>query len=127
MCISKISEDDSYLDLTCFNVHQSLELLLKYIIESLGYQAPKTHAIDDLLEYTRSFGFEYSRFDELQALTYEVNKWETTSRYGSGIKTTISKVNVILNHIDQIKKEFGTILEDSSELDKVIRESRGRS
>ena len=104
--LSKVTMDDNYMDWACFHAHQSLELLLKHIIESNGMQSPKTHSIDDLLVYAKTSGFSYSDAEELSNLSYEINKWETTSRYGKGIKTTVNKVQVVYKHIDKIRDEF---------------------
>lgn len=105
-CLNKIAEDDCNMDIACFNAHQALELLLKHIIESYGLQAPKTHMIDDLLVYAETGGFKYSDSDSLKNLAWEVNKWETVSRYGSGIKTTTDKIKQVYVHIQKIENEF---------------------
>lgn len=116
----KITLDNSYLDWACFNAHQSLELLLKHIIEIGGLQSPRTHAIDDLIVFCKEAGFTYSRFDELNNLAYEINRWETTTRYGKGVKTTINKLNVVYEHISKIKEEFITYESKSSSLDRMF-------
>lgn len=105
-CLKHITEDDAYMDMACFNAQQALELLLKHIIECNGIQAPKTHDIDDLIIYAETAGFKYSRVDELKGIADTISKWETKSRYGSGIVTTKEKLNKVYKHILDIRDEF---------------------
>ena len=105
-CLNRVADDDSNLDIACFNAQQSLESLLKYIIETNGMQAPKTHDIDELLVYARSSGFTYSDENRLMEMSYKISKWETTSRYGQGIKTTANSLEAVYSHIEKIREEF---------------------
>ena len=116
----KITLDNSYLDWACFNAHQSLELLLKYIIETGGLQSPKTHAINDLIIFCKETGFTYSRFNELNNLAYDINKWETKTRCGEGVKVNIDELNIVYEHISKIKEEFITYENKSSSLDRMF-------
>lgn len=113
--MSNISSDDSNMDTACFCAHQALELLLKYIIEVNGMQPPKTHEIDTLLTYAKSSGFDYSKYDDLYNFADKLNKWETSSRYGSGILTNVEALKKAYNFIEEILSEFMKGKEEDSQ------------
>lgn len=104
--MGKVADDECYMDVACFNMQQSLELLLKFIIEDRGMQAPKTHDICDLLVFVKTAGFVYSKYDALYEMGDTLTKWETRSRYGSGIISTIEKLRDVYKHIVQLEDEY---------------------
>lgn len=105
-CLDKVSLDDSYMDIACFHAYLSLELLIKFVMESCGVQSSKNTTMDDLLTYLDTVGFQYSRAEELRDLALSINSWRNPSEYGSGIKTTINKVQIVYDHINRMNKEF---------------------
>lgn len=87
--LKKVSEDDAYLDSAAFDAQQSLEFMLKFIMSERNIQYPKTHSILLLYKYLSAAGFTFD--DEGRLLVYAdaITEWETESRYGQGVKTTV--------------------------------------
>ena len=48
--LRRVDEDDAYLDIACFETHQSVEFLLKSILMENGIEFNKSHDIRYLIE-----------------------------------------------------------------------------
>lgn len=85
---NKSSGEDSKMDKATFMLHQSLEFVLKYIIEQTSGQYSKGHDITLIITEAQSVGIQRTELSALLPYAHTVTSWEASARYGSGIKTT---------------------------------------
>lgn len=127
--LTKAGEDDAYLDLAAFHAQQSLEFLLKYIIECIGLSYPKTHRIGELYEVLEQNGFTFAMAMELSNAASDITAWETESRYGSGCKTTkgyIEKCYKIIESLDEGWKSYSSSGANSGQkLSNLFKDAEG--
>ena len=57
----KVSDDDAYLDIACFETQQALEFLMKAILLENGVSYNKSHDIRYLLSLLEDVNFEFSK------------------------------------------------------------------
>ncbi len=87
-----IGTDDAYLDDCCYNLQQSIELGLKYIIEMNGEEYVETHDIRAQLNKLRSMGIYLNFAENLRMMASTLNSWETESRYNDNFTSLIEDV-----------------------------------
>ena len=102
--LSKVSIDEAYLDIACFETQQAMEFLIKAILLEYGIIYDKSHDIRYLLMLLDQTGFSFSKHDALETLADTITDWEEQSRYGKGMKTMVQTVqrvhNVFINMND---------------------------
>jgi len=104
IALTKVVDDDAYLDLACFNTQQGIEFLIKAILEENGKVYDKTHNIRYLLELLKDTGFVFDKMEELENISDTVTQWEEKSRYGKGVKTmvqTVKRVHKMYNSLNE--------------------------
>ena len=104
--VGKISEDDAYLDIACFETQQAVEFLLKTILQEYGVAYEKTHNIRYLLDLVKSSGFVFDKEDDFDILADTLTDWEQSSRYGKGVKTTINTILRMHNIYNSMNQAF---------------------
>lgn len=114
--LKKVSEDDAYLDIACFETQQALEFLIKEILNEKGTPYPKSHDIDFLLSLLAETGFTFEGFDTLALLSGTVTDWEEHSRYGKGIRTSVDTVRRVHRLYDSMNAAFLEMQEKNQEL-----------
>lgn len=85
---NKSSGEDSKMDKATFMLQQSLEFVLKYIIEQTAGKYSKGHDITLIITEAQSLGINRSELSALLPYAHTVTSWEAGARYGTGIKTT---------------------------------------
>lgn len=101
--LKKISEDDAYLDIACFETQQAVEFLIKEILTEKGVPYPKSHDISYLLSLAKETGFTFDGMDTLELLSSTVTDWEESSRYGKGVRTsadTVRRIHGLYNNMN---------------------------
>lgn len=81
MAWSKRNVDDSYVDDACFNIQQSMEMTLKYLIELSGNLYPRSHRIESLISALDNIGVSASQIDAIRDKAALYSAWEAESRY----------------------------------------------
>ena len=104
--LTKVADDDAYLDVACFEAQQSLEFLMKTILLENGIPYDKSHDIRYLLSLMKSTGFEFEKQDSLELLADTITDWEEGSRYGKGVRTTEQTVRRVYNIYNSMNKAF---------------------
>ena len=106
--LAKVSEDDAYLDVACFETQQALEFLLKAVLLEHGATYEKTHDIRYLMGLADQTGFQFdeSKHDALDLLADTITDWEEGSRYGSGVRTSVQTVRRVHNIYHSINEAF---------------------
>lgn len=115
--LSKVSQDDAYLDLACFLTQQSVEFLMKAILLEYGMAYDKTHDILTLLELLRDIDFEFEQEDSLELLAATITDWEESSRYGKGIRTGVQTIQRVHNIYASMNEAFLQKLEENNKED----------
>ena len=114
--LKKISEDDAYLDIACFETQQALEFLIKEILNEKGIPYPKSHDIGFLLSLLAETGFTFEGFEPLVLLSGTVTDWEENSRYGKGIRTSADTVRRVQRLYDSMNAAFLEMQEKNQKL-----------
>lgn len=104
--LKKVSEDDAYLDVACFETQQSLEFLMKAILLENGIGYDKSHDIRYLLFLLEETKFEFEKKDTLELLADTITDWEEGSRYGKGVRTTVQTVQRVHNIYKSMNEAF---------------------
>lgn len=77
----KINTNDCYMDSCCFHLQQTIEFLLKGIVEMNGAAYAENHDVRANLNILNRIGVEIPCEKELRVLASTLYSWETESRY----------------------------------------------
>lgn len=104
--LAKVTEDDAYLDVACFETQQAIEFLIKAILLEYGIVYSKSHDIRYLLSLLEETGFKFEKQDALELLSDTITDWEEGSRYGKGVRTTVQTVQRVHNIYKSMNETF---------------------
>ena len=88
-----ISEDDAYLDDCCYNLQQTIEFCLKYIVELNGENYVENHDVRAQLNKLKSTGVILPFTDDIRSLASVLNSWEAETRYNDNFTSVIEDVD----------------------------------
>ena len=109
--LSKVADDDAYLDAACFETQQAIEFLLKAVLMDNGVPYEKSHDIRYLLSLVDQTGFTFDKHDTLDLLADTITDWEEHSRYGKGVRTSVQTVQRVHNVYKSINDAYLRIQE----------------
>lgn len=89
---SRIHIDDCYLDACCYNLQQSIEFSLKFLVEMTGQQYAENHDIRANINILNRAGYHVSFEKELRNMASTLYSWETESRYKEAFVAVIEDV-----------------------------------
>lgn len=89
---SKRDVDDAYVDATCFNIQQSMEMTLKYLIELSGNSYPRSHRIESIISVLDNIGVSASQIDAIRNKAAMYSVWESDSMYSDDFAVSSSDV-----------------------------------
>lgn len=109
----KMMEDDCFVDGCCYNLQQSIEMSLKFLVELAGEAYAENHDIRANLNKLRFLNVVVPGEEKLRAMASTLYSWETESRYKESFVASIADIEeafplaqALLEHADaQIKKE----------------------
>ena len=104
--LSKVADDDAYLDAACFETQQAIEFLLKAVLMDNGVPYDKSHDIRYLLSLVDQTGFTFDKHDTLDLLADTITDWEEHSRYGKGVRTSVQTVQRVHNVYKSINDAY---------------------
>ena len=104
--LSRVSDDEAYLDAACFEAQQAIEFLMKAILLENGVVYNKSHDIRYLLSLLDSVDFQFEKHDSLELLSDTITDWEEGSRYGKGVRTSIQTVKRVHNIYNSMNQAF---------------------
>lgn len=88
----RIHIDDSYLDACCYNLQQSIEFSLKFLVEMTGQQYAENHDIRANINILNKAGYHVNYEKELRNMASTLYSWETESRYKDSFVAVIEDV-----------------------------------
>ena len=113
LALSKVSIDDAYLDVACFEAQQAIEFLMKAILIDNGIPYNKSHDIRYLLDLLDNTSFGFEKYEALDLIADTVTDWEEHSRYGKGIKTSVQTVQRVHNIYKSMNEAYLKIQEEN--------------
>lgn len=100
----KLSVDDAFVDDCCYNLQQTIEYCLKYIVEMNGENYIENHDVRAQLNKLDSLNVVLPFKDDIRKLASTINDWEAESRYNddfTALKEDIDDAKKLAN--DMIK------------------------
>ena len=104
--LNRVSEDEAFLDVACFETQQAVEFLLKAIMLENGVPYNKSHDIRYLLSVLQQTGFSFDGAETLETLSDTITDWEENSRYGKGVRTSVQTVQRVHNIYNKLNAAF---------------------
>lgn len=92
----KIYVDDCYLDSCCFSLQQSVEFLLKGIVELHGLRYAENHDIRANLNILNREQIEIPCEKELRVKADLLYRWETESRYKESFTAAVKDIEEVM-------------------------------
>lgn len=89
---SRIQIDDCYIDACCYNLQQSIEFSLKFLVEMTGQQYAENHDIRANINILNKADYHVSFEKELRNMASTLYCWETESRYKDSFVAVIEDV-----------------------------------
>lgn len=105
----KLGVDDAYVDDCCYNLQQTLELLLKYMVEMRGNRYAENHDVRAQLNKLSSAGIALPCFDKIRNMASTINSWEAESRYLDSFVATIEDIDDVRNIVEELLEYCKTL------------------
>lgn len=110
-----IGQDDAFLDETCYNLQQCIEMSLKYLVEMQGENYVENHDVRAQINKLKSIGAEIPCEEEIRGIASTLNDWEAQSRYNDNFTALIEDVDIatdiankLVAYCDELVKEAPT-------------------
>ena len=108
-----ISVDDAFLDDCCYNLQQTIEYCLKYIIELHGENYVENHDIRAQLNKIKNMDIVLPFEDDIRHMASTLNSWEAESRYNDNFTAVIEDIidakklsDKLITYCDSLVKEI---------------------
>lgn len=101
---SKIEENDCYMDSCCFNLQQSIEFLLKGIVEMNGLMYAENHDVRANLNILSRNNISIPSEIEIRNKASILYSWETESRYKDSFIAAINDIEEVIVIADSLMK-----------------------
>ena len=93
----QFSVDDAYIDDCCYNLQQSIEYCLKYIVELNGSNYVENHDIRAQLNKLKELKAKFPFEEAIRKNASIINSWETESRYNNDFTALIEDIDEIMS------------------------------
>ena len=87
-----ISLDDAYVDECCFNLQQSIEFALKYLVEMHGENFVENHDIRAQINKLKKLDVYIPCEEKLRYLASTINSWEVETRYNDNFVALLEDI-----------------------------------
>ncbi len=87
-----ISLDDAYVDECCFNLQQSIEFALKYLVEMHGEYFVENHDIRAQINKLKKLDVYIPCEEKLRYLASTINSWEVETRYNDNFVALLEDI-----------------------------------
>lgn len=100
----KIDENDCYMDSCCFCLQQSIEFLLKGIVEMNGLIYAENHDVRANLNILARNNIVIPNEKEIREKAAILYSWETESRYKDSFIAAINDIDEVMDIADDLLK-----------------------
>lgn len=107
---SRISIDDCYLDACCYNLQQSIEFSLKFMVEMTGQQYAENHDIRANINILNRSDYHVIFEQELRNMASTLYSWETETRYRDSFVALIEDVEEAFKYAGALLKEAQNLI-----------------
>ena len=90
--MSRIRENDAFMDCACFNIQQAIEFLLKYELDTIKVKYGETHNIMELVRLFKNSKYDLSTIENLFMMADTITEWEFNIRNGKDIIVTRRRI-----------------------------------
>ena len=90
-----ISVDDAYVDECCFNLQQTIEFCLKYLVEINGEHYIENHDIRAQMNKLKSLGKFIPCEEKLRLMASTINSWEVETRYNDNFVALLEDIDEV--------------------------------
>ena len=87
-----ISVDDAYIDECCFNLQQSIEFCLKYLVEISGEKYIENHDIRAQMNILKRLEKYIPCEEQLRQMASTLNSWAVETRYNDNFVALIEDI-----------------------------------
>lgn len=91
-----LSIDDAYADDCCYNLQQTIEYCLKYMVEMNGENYVENHDIRAQLNKLDNLNVKLKCFDDIRHIATTLNDWQTQTRYNDDFIATKQDIDEAL-------------------------------
>ena len=95
-----VSGDEMFLNHIGYHLQQSLELVLKFILEQNGVEYPNTHDIEQLIMLGENNGVDMYLTEYVEDHGEMFSQWEAKSRYVLGYMIEQKKIDRAIKELD---------------------------
>lgn len=99
-----INDDPSNIDGACFQIQQSMDFAMKYLLEINGIDYGRTHNICNLLSLIIDNGLYDSSLTPFNLNAEKYTNWETLSRYDDNFTASVKDVTDAVNYTSSLIK-----------------------
>lgn len=93
----KIGIDDAYMDDCCYNLQQSIEMTLKWLVEINGKDYVENHDLRAQINKLKKLNVTIPGEDRISELASEILSWEKNSRYNDNFSALVPTVTEVLD------------------------------
>ena len=90
-----ISVDDAYVDECCFNLQQTIEFCLKYLVEINGEYYSENHDIRAQMNILKSLGKFIPCEEKLRLMASTINSWEVETRCNDNFVALLEDIDEV--------------------------------
>ena len=90
-----ITVDDAYVDECCFNLQQTIEFCLKYLVEINGEHYIENHDIRAQMNKLKSLGKFIPCEEKLRLMASTINSWEVETRYNDNFVALLEDIDEV--------------------------------
>ena len=94
--------DDAYTDECCFNLQQTIEFCLKYLVEMAGSRYVENHDIRAQIKKLKQLGKYIPCEEKLRVLASTINSWETETRYNDNFVALLEDIDEVMKMAEEL-------------------------
>lgn len=119
-----INSNDCYLDSCCFHLQQSIEFILKGIVELHGGQYAENHDIRANLNILNRMEIEIPFEKDLRQMASTLYSWETESRYKESFIAAIKDIDELFEIAENLMEYVYSLVNEIDVLEQAFPEKR---
>ena len=110
----KIQLNDAYMDDCCFNLEQTIEMMLKYCVEMAGETYVENHDIRAQINRLGNLQNEIPDLEKLRLMAPVINEWEGKSRCSESFTATLQDIQEVMELAEALNNYCSGLVKDSS-------------